>query len=358
MKVYILTEGGEGIGFGHITRMISLYSAFKEKGIDSKFIVNVTSPINSILEGIQYEINNWIRNKAEVFREIKKSKNLVTVIVDSYLASETIYHEISEVADIPVYYDDFARIDYPAGIVLNGNPYAVEIKYPQKNDVIYLLGAKYLPIRKEFWEVPEKKIKNEVSSVLITFGGTDIADMTPGVIKEISRYFPHISKKVAIGRGFRDENVKNIIRVKDEKTELIFYPSAEDIKKVMLEVDIAISAGGQTIYELARVGVPTIAVAVAENQKQNIEFGEKVGFLISAGACSYGKEKIKKNIIEKLDYLISKEGREKREEMSHIGRRIVDGKGSLRVVDFILKYAGENRKGIKMKQYGNQNQKS
>lgn len=31
MKVFILTEGGKDIGFGHITRCLSLYHAFEER---------------------------------------------------------------------------------------------------------------------------------------------------------------------------------------------------------------------------------------------------------------------------------------------------------------------------------------
>ena len=40
MKVFIITEGGKDIGFGHITQCLSLYQAFKEKGILPKFIIN------------------------------------------------------------------------------------------------------------------------------------------------------------------------------------------------------------------------------------------------------------------------------------------------------------------------------
>ena len=40
MKVFIITEGGKNIGFGHITRCLSLYQAFEEKGILPKFIIN------------------------------------------------------------------------------------------------------------------------------------------------------------------------------------------------------------------------------------------------------------------------------------------------------------------------------
>ena len=33
MKVFIITEGSKNTGFGHITRCLSLYQAFKERGI-------------------------------------------------------------------------------------------------------------------------------------------------------------------------------------------------------------------------------------------------------------------------------------------------------------------------------------
>lgn len=31
MKVFIITEDGKNIGFGHITKYLSLYQAFEEK---------------------------------------------------------------------------------------------------------------------------------------------------------------------------------------------------------------------------------------------------------------------------------------------------------------------------------------
>ncbi|MDQ7082427.1 MAG: glycosyltransferase [Aquificota bacterium] len=80
-----------------------------------------------------------------------------------------------------------------------------------------------------------------------------------------------------IGKGFR--NIDEIKASADPNTELIFYPSAEEMKNLMLDADIAISAGGQTLYELARVGVPTIAVAVAENQMWNVSEWQEAGFI-------------------------------------------------------------------------------
>jgi len=40
LKAFIITEGSKNIGFGHITRCISLYQAFEERGIIPEFIIN------------------------------------------------------------------------------------------------------------------------------------------------------------------------------------------------------------------------------------------------------------------------------------------------------------------------------
>jgi len=56
MKVFILTEGGEEIGFGHLIRCISLYQAFEERGITPKFVVNGDESIEDLLKNKSYEI--------------------------------------------------------------------------------------------------------------------------------------------------------------------------------------------------------------------------------------------------------------------------------------------------------------
>ncbi len=50
------------------------------------------------------------------------------------------------------------------------------------------------------------------------------------------------------------------------------------MKNAMIKCDIAISAAGQTLFELARIGVPTYAVQVAENQTLNMLSWKKCNF--------------------------------------------------------------------------------
>ena len=99
----------------------------------------------------------------------------------------------------------------------------------------------------------------------------------------------------------------------------------------MCAADAAISAGGQTLYELARVGVPAIAIRIAANQSNNLKGWHKAGFIEYAGSA--GDNKLLYNI-EKCLNKIKKQ--RIRENISRLGRSLVDGAGALRIADYIL----------------------
>ena len=99
----------------------------------------------------------------------------------------------------------------------------------------------------------------------------------------------------------------------------------------MLNSDIAISAAGQTLYELAKVGTPTIAICVADNQMNNIEGWLKKGTISYAG--DYRDNYIENNIID----LINKfKDFNFRTIISKKSQDFIDGKGSLRVSDYLI----------------------
>ncbi len=333
-KVVILTEGSTGIGFGHITRCASLYQAFEEKGIEPHFIINGDETVNDLLKNREYSVFNWLNERERLFGFIKDAD---AVIIDSYLADYDLYQKVFRVIKLPVLIEDNRRIDYPKGIVVNGAINADELSYPEKDAVIYLLGSKYVPLRKEFWDVPEKEIKENMESIMITFGGADMQNMTPAVLRLLVDKYPALLKKAIIGKGFKD--VREIERLKDNKTELIYYPDAERMKEAMLESDIAISAGGQTLYELARVGVPTIAMAVADNQFVNVKGWQKAGFIEYAGW--WEDEGIFENIVKSMAALQNKDLRKR---MSEVGRSLIDGQGARRVIQEISNWHGESKK--------------
>lgn len=329
-RAFILTEGGRGVGFGHITRCISLYQAFREKNIIAQFIVNGDETIRGLLRDTKHRIFNWLKEKGKLFGLIE---NADIVIMDSYLAGHSLYAEISEKASLSIYIDDNKRLDYLKGIVVNGSIGAQEMVYPRNKGTFYLLGTQYAILRKEFWNVPRKEIKDKITSILVTFGGEDRRNMTLKILKFLNDKYPGIKKNTIIGGGFL--NIRDLEDMEDGRTNLIYEPDAEKIKEVMLDSDIAISAGGQTLYELARVGVPTVGICVTDNQQQNVLGWRREGF-IECGAW-YNTAQLLAEIKNSITYL---EDVDIRRNISKIGRKYIDGKGALRITEVIC---GESR---------------
>lgn len=339
MKVYILTEGGRDIGFGHITRCTSLYQSFEERGISSKFIVNGENTINGILEGKKYQLFNWLKDENRFFNTVKEDS---VVIIDSYLTDYEFYKKVSEIVETPVYIDDNKRLDYPRGFVVNGMAYAGKLDYPKKEDITYLLGSQYAILRKEFWEVPPKNINDNVTAIMITFGGDDKQNITPKVLKLLDEKYARYEKNIIIGRGFRNKVISE--KSNSKKTNFFQNPTAEEIRNIMLRSDIAISAGGQTLHELARMGVPTIGICVAENQRANLESWQEKEFIEYVGW--HDDDFLIDKIEKAIDGLMLSEIRAKRSE---IGKNQIDGKGALRIADRVLQIARDNTKRAQQK---------
>jgi spore coat polysaccharide biosynthesis predicted glycosyltransferase SpsG len=192
-KVIIFTEGGEKIGFGHITRCIALSQAIEDKGYASELIVNADDSILDFIEDRNYQIFDWITEQGKLTGLIKDAD---FVIIDSYLAEKRIYDKISKITDGNLLMiDDCCRLEYPRGIVVNPSIYGDKLNYPQKDRVTYLLGKDYIILRKEFWEVPHKKINIEIKNILITFGRVkcgNLIDRIANFFKDNFKFRVHI----------------------------------------------------------------------------------------------------------------------------------------------------------------------
>ena len=321
MDIFILTEGGKDYGLGHVARCSSIYQAFLNKEFSPKFIINGDASVKSILENIDFKLFNWLE-------DISFLNTLDIVIIDSYMVNLSLYEKIFNKVSLTVYLDDNNRFNYPKGIVINGLINASSLNYSQDN-IKYLIGSKFTPLRSNFWDSPKLKINDDVNSILITMGGNDLRNLTPKLLDLLNNNFPNVYKKVIISNSF--DNVGEIESFKNDSVELIYSPNSKEMLNTMLDVDLAISASGQTLYELACIGVPTIAIGIIENQKDNIKNWENVGFIEYAGC--WNDKNLLDNILEKIDLLQDKNLRyEKRLK----GIQAIDGKGSVRIVKEIL----------------------
>lgn len=262
MKVAIITEGNRNTGYGHLTRCLSIYQAFEEKGITPVYIANCDETAKKFISNVNMTQLNWIMNIDKLIGMIKGNE---IAIVDSYLAEIEIYHKIYNAVKKVVYIDDYLRLDYPPGIILNGTIDAENLPYKKDINHNYFLGVNFVPLRKEFWDVDVNDIQVVKNSILMVFGGQDIRNLTELILNFLIKEFPDYHIDVVLG------NHRKKIKINNRNIEFRHNTTADEMLNLMKKNEIAITAGGQTLYELARLKKKTIAVGVIENQKYNLK---------------------------------------------------------------------------------------
>lgn len=318
MRVVIVTEGFNGTGYGHLTRCLSLYQAFVERGVIPKFVANCDDGGRNYIAEARPIVLDWMREENSLYCLTEGSD---VVFIDSYLAPPESYQRLASATRHLACIDDYIRIDFPPGTVINGTIGAESLPYTRDSKHEYLLGIDYVPLRKEFWDVQLKPAGESIRDVLLIFGAQDIAGMTGRTLAYLQRAFPGYVYHVVNGSALE----QNSNRTDSEKTRFYRNLSASEMLSLMMRCDLAISAAGQTTYELARVGIPTIAIGVAENQRNNIKGWLKNGFL---------REELwteDADLFEKLGREISRAPQLLRDDV-----RLCDGQGARRLAEFFL----------------------
>jgi spore coat polysaccharide biosynthesis predicted glycosyltransferase SpsG len=106
------------------------------------------------------------------------------------------------------------------------------------------------------------------------------------------------------------------------------------MSKLMQQCDVAITAGGSTMYELCAVGVPSICFSFAENQKLMVKNFFEKGLALYAGDYHELEDGLFSEIIHSLNYLIN--NTDTRRVLSNSMRQLVDGNGADRIADYLI----------------------
>jgi UDP-2,4-diacetamido-2,4,6-trideoxy-beta-L-altropyranose hydrolase len=274
MKVCIVTEGTVKTGYGHLTRCLAIYQGFEEKNISPMFIANCDESGKQVLENIQIENFNWIGDSERLLKMIHGSD---ITIIDSYLADLSLYEKVSAGTKRCVYLDDTQRLHYPPGVIINGAVGAENLSYQKANKYDLLLGLEYTPLRKEFWGNNVNVGQKSKTGVLVTIGAQDFDEISIRVLELLLKWFPQYSYHVVL--GFHDFGEKLTPFQKEEGVTFYNSLNASEMRDLMYICWLAVSAAGQTSYELARCGVAMVLIQVADNQLGNIQGWSKKGLI-------------------------------------------------------------------------------
>jgi spore coat polysaccharide biosynthesis predicted glycosyltransferase SpsG len=194
-----------------------------------------------------------------------------------------------------------------------------------------MLDLHYLALRPEFQKLhaQARATTETVDELLITQGGSDTYGFTPKIVRalEACTHRPHCT--VVVGPTFGHYHDLDEA-VGASTLNLTVVRNARNMAELMWKADLAITAGGITMVELACVGTPSLAICGDWFEVETAARLEKAGAVLNLG---FGGNLDYTRLPASVDALA--EDAEMRSTMSRCGQQLVDGKGCERIVRLI-----------------------
>lgn len=336
-KCLIRVDGNSYIGTGHQMRCMAIASEL-EKFCKVVF-VSADEENSAVLRDKGYEVRllgsqwNQMDGEVEKFKRVIEEETPEIVLVDSYQVTENYLRELKKKVRV-AYIDDLHEFVYPCDVLINYSVYAGKFNYTQEyadTTTKFLLGCKYAPLRQEFKDIKTKNHKERIEKVLVLSGGTDQYHFLLQFVEQIvsNDAFDHILFQVVCGK-YNGDKIR-LKEIQSERNNLEVYENLTDLKRYMEEADVAISAAGTTLYELAACGTATIAYALADNQIENLKGFSEKDYMISVGDIREGfPEENLIRALQKASELVYRMDVEKKM------RNLVDGYGTSYLADEII----------------------
>lgn len=267
-KVAIYVNGNNKRGIGHIYRALEMADEFYVKP-DVYYDVNQTDikvfgqtthnliPVNGIAE--LFEICK--REQYSIF-----INDILTTSIDYMIGLRSVLPN----AKLINFEDDGEGI-LKADLVFNALYTDQTLPYVHGGEKYYICG-------KTFMFYDPIQIKKDVKRVFISFGGADPQNYSDRLLNIVAKDdFKNYEFVFALGRA--KYNVEALLEYnKYENIEVLYDVS--NMPELMSSCDIAMTSRGRTCYELALLGIPSIAMA--QNHRE-----EKHGFVFNDNGFAY-----------------------------------------------------------------------
>lgn len=308
MKVVIRADASIEIGTGHVMRCLTLADVLKNQGAEVSFICreHKGNLIHYIEEKGYFvskldnhfpstDISNksdnsplvhagWLgstqNEDAEACDSILETIIPDWLIVDHYAIDYRWQNQLKKYFKKLMVIDDLADRKHECDLLLDQTFGRKKYSYNElvPHSCKLLLGSQYALLRPEFSQWREyslqRRIAPELKNILVSMGGVDQNNVTSQVLKILKTCVLPEELTITIILGIASPNiemVKKIAATMPNITEV--KVGVDNMAELMANADLAIGAAGATTWERCCLGVPSILVVLAENQKiiaQNI----------------------------------------------------------------------------------------
>jgi UDP-2,4-diacetamido-2,4,6-trideoxy-beta-L-altropyranose hydrolase len=313
LKILIRADASVQIGTGHVMRCLTLADELCGRGaevifvcrefdgnlcgyIEEKGYVVHRLPVSNVQEqNIESSLKHaaWLgagwQTDARQVEEIIKglAAPLDWLVVDHYALDERWERFLRPYVKKIMVIDDLADRLHDCDLLLDQNFYEnLESRYDKlvTPRCKKLLGPKYVLLRPEFREARKnlRKRDGHVKRIMIFFGGSDPTNETAKALEAIRMLNrPNIAVDVVVGAFNPHRKVNE--QIASDLPDCTRHFNVEGMAALMAGADLAVGAGGTTVWERCVLGLPSLVTTVAENQERAVSDMAESGYLLFLG---------------------------------------------------------------------------
>lgn len=358
MKIVFRADASLQIGTGHVMRCLTLADALHKKGAECVFICReaqgnlieqirrkgysvhelpIVPQVNNLNDDVGAEASlahaHWLdvtqEQDAAVCARFLEGLHPDWLIVDHYALDARWEKVLKPHCRQLMVIDDLADRLHLCDLLLDQTfaRDAEDYKAWVPVDCTLLCGSQYALLRSEFsalrsYSLERRGKSPKLERLLISMGGVDNDNATGQVLQALEFSELSASCHITVVMGATAPWLADVRRQAVEMTlATTVLVGVSNMAQLMADSDFAIGAAGATSWERCCLGVPTIMLVLADNQRQVARGLELAG----AVSVLQGAQQMIERLPRLLRSLISSSTQ--REAMSLAASRVVDGRG-------------------------------
>lgn len=350
-QIVFRTDSSVAIGTGHVMRCLTFAVGLAEQGAQVQFLCRAhDGNLIDFIESRGFLVHSlsatsgsdrslrskngpahaaWLgcdwQTDAQYCRAIL-SGSVDWIIVDHYALDHRWESSMRDKCNHIMCIDDLADRSHDCDVLLDQNLGRTANDYRDfvNTDTRLLLGPQYALLRPEFFHWRNISLARrqlpELRHILVTLGGIDRYNVTGRVLKTLAQCRLTTLEQITVVLGSRAPWRTEVTALAaDMQVTTTVLSDVQNMAELMTSSDLVIGAGGTTTWERCALGVPTIQLDLAPNQKFICQQVKLYGAIILCGVADLECE------LQNVLQIVSDPSCMK--QLSMIASTITDGRG-------------------------------
>ncbi|MCL6601298.1 MAG: UDP-2,4-diacetamido-2,4,6-trideoxy-beta-L-altropyranose hydrolase [Paenibacillus sp.] len=288
MNIIFRVDSSYEMGTGHVMRCLTLANELKKEKAKVSFICrelpgNLANyirdkgyhvfllPFQSDRTYASWLQVDWETDAMETAQILIKCSPVDWLIIDHYGIDYRWEKLIEENVMKIVVIDDLADRPHQCSIVLDQNSSHAEDRYQGlvPKSCVKLMGTSYAILRPEFRTFRKQLAERDgsINRILVFFGGTDPTNETLKALQALNNFqFSYLHIDVVVGEMNTNKDV--IEQMCNTMPNVFFHCQIDYMAELMWKADFSIGAGGSSTWERCYLGLPSLSIVTADNQRE------------------------------------------------------------------------------------------